>query len=120
MLKVDLTTAKNPDAEALRKKYGVLGMPTLVFLRPDLSEIDNLRITRFEPANVFLPKMEAAINDTFKDEIARGWTIRAFRVHALISRRFGLRKEEIRPLLPILRLKRTRRGYRRIIQEETP
>jgi thiol:disulfide interchange protein DsbD len=60
MLKVDLTSADNPAAEALRKKYGVLGFPTLVFLRPDLSEIGNLQITEFVPADVLLPRMEQA------------------------------------------------------------
>jgi thiol:disulfide interchange protein DsbD len=60
MLKVDLTSADDPGAEALRKKYGVRGFPTLVFLRPDRSEIENLQITEFVPADVLLPRMEQA------------------------------------------------------------
>ncbi|MBN2317733.1 MAG: protein-disulfide reductase DsbD [Acidobacteria bacterium] len=60
MLKVDLTSAEDPDAEALRKRFRVLGVPTLVFLLPDGSEIENLRVTGFEPADIFLPKMEEA------------------------------------------------------------
>jgi thiol:disulfide interchange protein DsbD len=60
MLKVDLTSAEDPDAEALRKRFQVLGVPTLVFLLPDGSEIENLRVTGFEPPDIFLPKMEEA------------------------------------------------------------
>jgi len=59
-LKVDLTSADDPGAESLRKKYAVLGVPTLVFLRPDRSEIGNLRVTGFEPPDVFLPLMKEA------------------------------------------------------------
>ena len=60
MLKADLTLAGNPIVEDLRVKYRILGVPTLIFLRPDLSEIDNLRVMKFEPADAFLPKMEEA------------------------------------------------------------
>jgi len=60
MVKVDLTVAGDPKVEDLRGKYGILGVPTLIFLRPDLSEIDNLRVMKFEPPDVFLPKMEEA------------------------------------------------------------
>jgi thiol:disulfide interchange protein DsbD len=60
MLKVDLTVVGDPIVEDLREKYSILGVPTLIFLRPDLSEIDNLRVMKFEPADVFLPKMEEA------------------------------------------------------------
>ena len=34
MLKVDLTSTEDPKAEALREKYQVKGVPTLVFLQP--------------------------------------------------------------------------------------
>ena len=38
MLKIDLTSAENPQAEFLRKKYQARGVPTLVFLGPDGQE----------------------------------------------------------------------------------
>jgi thiol:disulfide interchange protein DsbD len=60
MLKVDLTVAGDPIVEDLRGKYGIFGVPTLIFLRPDLSEMNNLRVMKFVPADVFLPKMEEA------------------------------------------------------------
>jgi thiol:disulfide interchange protein DsbD len=61
MLKVDLTSAEDPESEALIKKYGVKGVPTLVFLRPDGREISELRGTGFEPSDVFLGKMNEAL-----------------------------------------------------------
>jgi thiol:disulfide interchange protein DsbD len=61
MLKVDLTSAGDPKAELLRKKYQARGVPTLVFLRPDGEEILNLRATGFEPKNVFLGRMKQAL-----------------------------------------------------------
>jgi len=61
MLKVDLTSAEDPQSEALIKKYGVKGVPTLVFLRPDGREISELRGTGFEPSDVFLGKMNKAL-----------------------------------------------------------
>ena len=62
MLKVDLTTADDPQAERLRQKYQVRGVPTLVFLRPDGREISDLRVTGFEPKEVFLDKMNRALH----------------------------------------------------------
>lgn len=60
MLKVDLTSAGDPVSEAMRQKYHVVGVPTLVFLRPDRGEIESLRVTGFEPPDVFLPRMRRA------------------------------------------------------------
>jgi thioredoxin:protein disulfide reductase len=61
MLKVDLTSSDNPQAEALRKKYQAQGVPTLVFLRPDGREMPELRGIGFEPKEVFLNKMNRAL-----------------------------------------------------------
>jgi thioredoxin:protein disulfide reductase len=61
MLKVDLTSSDDPQAEFLRKKYQARGVPTLVFLTPDGKEMTNLRGTGFEPKEAFLKKMEQAL-----------------------------------------------------------
>ena len=58
MLKVDLTSAANPQSESLRKKFQVLGVPTLIFLEPDGLEITSLRGTGFETKEVFLKNMD--------------------------------------------------------------
>jgi thiol:disulfide interchange protein len=36
-------------------------VPTLIFLKPDGTEIEELRITGFEPKDVFLSKMKRAL-----------------------------------------------------------
>jgi thioredoxin:protein disulfide reductase len=61
MLKVDLTSSNNPQAEALRQKYQAKGVPTLVFLKPDGREMPELRVTGFEPKKSFLDKMNRAL-----------------------------------------------------------
>jgi thiol:disulfide interchange protein DsbD len=61
MLKVDLTSAGDPQAEILRQKYQAIGVPTLVFLKPDGQEIPDLRGTGFESKEILLDKMNRAI-----------------------------------------------------------
>ena len=61
MLKVDLTASEDPGGDALREKYKVKGVPTLVFLKPDGVEIPELRGTGFEPKDAFLGKMNRAL-----------------------------------------------------------
>jgi len=61
MMKVDLTSTSDPQAEILRKKYRARGVPTLVFLRPDGQEMESLRGTGFEPKEEFLRKMDDAL-----------------------------------------------------------
>jgi thioredoxin:protein disulfide reductase len=72
MLKIDLTSADNPESEFLRKKYQARGVPTLVFLSPDGREISELRGTGFEPKEVFLKKMDQALRISGKTGIAAG------------------------------------------------
>ncbi len=61
MLKADLTSNKAEFTKAFYRKFGVKGVPTLIFLKPDGSEIEELRITGFEPKDVFLSKMRRAL-----------------------------------------------------------
>jgi thiol:disulfide interchange protein DsbD len=61
MIKVDLTSSGDPQTEALREQYEVKGVPILVFLRPDGREIEDLRVSGFEPKDVFLKKMNRAL-----------------------------------------------------------
>jgi len=61
MLKVDLTSNKDAGVKAFYRKYGVKGVPTLIFLKPDGSEIEELRGTGFESRDVFLSKMRRAL-----------------------------------------------------------
>jgi thiol:disulfide interchange protein DsbD len=61
MLKADLTSNKDAGVKAFYKKYGIKGVPTLIFLRPDGGEIEELRGTGFESRDIFLSKMKRAL-----------------------------------------------------------
>jgi len=64
MLKVDLTSASDPKVKAFYTKYNVRGVPTLIFLKPDGTEIAELRGTGFETKDVFLGKMNKALEQS--------------------------------------------------------
>ncbi|MBM3311702.1 MAG: DUF255 domain-containing protein [Candidatus Aminicenantes bacterium] len=56
-LKADLTDGKDEAVKAFYKKFNVRGVPTLIFLSPDGTEVAEVRTTGFEKKDVFLPKM---------------------------------------------------------------
>ncbi|MBW2408440.1 MAG: thioredoxin family protein, partial [Deltaproteobacteria bacterium] len=57
MIKVNLTRKGNPEYEALLRKYGVKGVPTVVFLDRQGVERSDLRLVDFVPADQFLIRM---------------------------------------------------------------
>jgi thiol:disulfide interchange protein DsbD len=56
-IKVDLTDYESPEAEALRKKFDVAGVPTIVFLDGEGNEIEEARIVGFVGPEEFLKRM---------------------------------------------------------------
>jgi thiol:disulfide interchange protein DsbD len=58
-LKVDLTHFDSPEAEALRKKYGISGVPTIVFLKSDGTEHAESRVVGFLPPAEFVKRLKA-------------------------------------------------------------
>jgi thiol:disulfide interchange protein DsbD len=58
MLKGDLTVGTDPRVKAMYAKFGVKGVPTLVFIGADGRELTDLRGTGFEKKEVFLPKLQ--------------------------------------------------------------
>jgi thioredoxin:protein disulfide reductase len=58
-LKLDLTTS-DPETEAGRAKerYGIVGVPTVIFLDPTGRENESLRLTGFEKPEMFLPRLK--------------------------------------------------------------
>jgi len=64
MFKADLTVGTSDKVRAFYKRFAVRGVPTLLFLRPDGTEIAELRGTGFEPADAFLSKMNAALKQS--------------------------------------------------------
>ena len=60
MVKVDLTDNASPEVESIRKSFNIAGVPMLVFLKADGSEIEDLRLMEFEKPEAFLFRMEEA------------------------------------------------------------
>ncbi len=60
-LKADLTQFNDPEVEALRQRFHIKGVPTLVFLTPDGKEIPGTRIIGFLSADAILPIMQKAL-----------------------------------------------------------
>jgi thioredoxin:protein disulfide reductase len=58
-LKVDLTRFDSPESEQLRKKYGIAGVPTIVFLTPQGEEAAASRVIGFLPPAEFLNRLNA-------------------------------------------------------------
>jgi thiol:disulfide interchange protein DsbD len=60
MIKVNLTRGGNPVYERLLRKYGIKGVPTIVFLDNQGKELPALRLVDFVPPNEFLMRMAMA------------------------------------------------------------
>ncbi|SHG39727.1 thiol:disulfide interchange protein DsbD [Fodinibius roseus] len=56
-IKVDLTDYESAESEALRKKFGVAGVPTIIFLDDEGNEIEGARIVGFVNAEEFLKRI---------------------------------------------------------------
>ena len=59
-MKVDLTHFDSPEAETLRKKFDISGVPTVVFIKADGLEASEARIVGFAPPNEFISKLKQA------------------------------------------------------------
>ena len=59
---IDATNDKDPRVAELLEKYGVLGLPTVKFLRSDGTPIEELTVTGYIPADEFLPRMMRALD----------------------------------------------------------
>ncbi|MEK7330832.1 MAG: thioredoxin family protein, partial [Candidatus Eisenbacteria bacterium] len=58
--KVDLTHYDSPEAERWRRQYGITGVPTVVFLAPDGSEVRAARVEGVLPPEHFLERVRLA------------------------------------------------------------
>ncbi len=61
-LKVDLTYFDSPEAENLRRKYNIAGVPTIVFLRSDGTEEKSSRLVGFAPPDEFLERLKPLLS----------------------------------------------------------
>jgi thiol:disulfide interchange protein DsbD len=62
--RADLTRYDSPESEALRRRYGISGVPTVVFLGPDGKEVIEARVEGFLPPASFLERMKYAAEKT--------------------------------------------------------
>jgi thiol:disulfide interchange protein DsbD len=62
--RADLTRYDSPESEALRRRYGITGVPTVVFLGPDGKEVIEARVEGFIPPAAFLERMKYAAEKT--------------------------------------------------------
>ncbi|HSS43792.1 MAG TPA: cytochrome c biogenesis protein CcdA [Thermoanaerobaculia bacterium] len=60
LFKADLTRSGSPDAVALSRKYGILGVPTIIFLDASGKEHADLRLVGFEGPDEFLERLSKA------------------------------------------------------------
>ncbi len=56
-LKADLTRDDSPAVQELKKRFGIVGVPTIVFLDGSGQEQKSLRLVQFEPPDAFLKRM---------------------------------------------------------------
>jgi thioredoxin:protein disulfide reductase len=60
LLKADMTKIGSPEAAALTEKFGILGVPTIIFLDAAGQERTDLRLVGFENADRFLERLSKA------------------------------------------------------------
>ncbi|HEX5134991.1 MAG TPA: thioredoxin fold domain-containing protein, partial [Thermoanaerobaculia bacterium] len=60
LLKADMTKIGSPEAVALAEKFGILGVPTIIFLDGAGKERPDLRLVGFENAERFLERLSKA------------------------------------------------------------
>jgi thiol:disulfide interchange protein DsbD len=58
LLKADLSQYSSGPVEELKKTYGIMGVPTLVFIGPDGQEKKNLRVVGFIPTGELLQEIQ--------------------------------------------------------------
>jgi thiol:disulfide interchange protein DsbD len=57
-LKADLTSFQSEETSALREKFNIKGVPTIVFLSGEGEELNSLRLTGYEEAEKFLERLK--------------------------------------------------------------
>jgi len=60
LLKADMTKIASPESIALSERYGILGVPTVIFLDANGKERQDLRLVGFENADRFLERLAKA------------------------------------------------------------
>ena len=59
-LKIDLTHFDSPESEALRKEFGIAGVPTIVIINRSGTEVTSSRVVGYLPPGDFIEKLHPA------------------------------------------------------------
>ncbi len=62
MLKADITKGNSAEAKKVIASYGIKGVPTVIFIRPDGMEEADLRLNQFEKADGVLARFNALLS----------------------------------------------------------
>jgi len=69
-LKADLTKSEDSSVKNLRKKFGIVGVPTIVFIDPKGEEVKGLRVIGFIEAEEFLERMKNVVEDLIAEHFS--------------------------------------------------
>ena len=58
-LKADLTLAEDAATKELTKQYGIISVPTIIFIDAGGNEVASARLNGFEPADPFLKRAQS-------------------------------------------------------------
>jgi thiol:disulfide interchange protein DsbD len=56
-LRADMTSFASPPIEAIKERFGILGLPWIVFIDPEGRERTDLRVTGYVPPEEFLGRL---------------------------------------------------------------
>jgi thiol:disulfide interchange protein DsbD len=60
-LKADLTHFQSEETNKIREKFDIKGVPTIVFIKGDGTELEDIRLVGFEEADKFLERMQESL-----------------------------------------------------------
>jgi thiol:disulfide interchange protein DsbD len=60
-LKADLTHFQSEETNKIRDKFDIKGVPTIVFINSDGSEVEDIRLVGYEEADKFLERMQQSL-----------------------------------------------------------
>jgi thioredoxin:protein disulfide reductase len=60
-LKADLTHFQSEETNKIRDKFNIKGVPTIVFIKADGNEVEDIRLVGYEEAEEFLERMQGSL-----------------------------------------------------------
>jgi thiol:disulfide interchange protein DsbD len=60
-LKSDLTHFQSEETNKIREQFDIKGVPTIVFIKSDGTEVEDVRLVGYEDADMFLERMRSSM-----------------------------------------------------------